>query len=115
MGICFLLQISITLCLVTPFKQCWPFEVHTSLLLIIKKFVELHVETYPSGSSISPSSTPILSASIQAAIQLCLLKELTLGSWVKLFLIVLTVPKVIPSNFNSGLGFLYSGIITIVG
>ena len=74
--ILFCIQILITACLVIPFKQCKPLDVQTSLFLTIKKFVELHVETKPCGSSIKASSTSSLEASIHAAIQLCLLNEL---------------------------------------
>ena len=47
---------------------------------MIKKFVELHVDTKPFGSNIKPSSTPSLFASMHADIQLCLLNELIFGS-----------------------------------
>ena len=46
----------------------------------MKKLVELHVDINPSGSNIRPSSAPSLSASTQAEIQLCLLRELIRGS-----------------------------------
>ena len=66
--------------LVTPLRQYSPVEVQISLFTTIKKFVELHVDTNPCGSSIRPSSAPNLSASIQALIQFILLNELILGS-----------------------------------
>ena len=66
--------------LVTPFKQNSPDDVQTSLFVIIKKFVELQVDTNPLGSYIRPSSTPRNSASIQALIQFILLNEFILGS-----------------------------------
>ena len=100
---------------VTPLRQYSPVDVQTWPSRTIKKLVELQVDTNPWVSSIKPSSTPSLSASIQAAIQLCLLKELIRGSWVRLSRRVLTVARVIPFSFTVSLAFLYSGIITTVG
>ena len=81
----------------------------------MKKFVELHVETKPFGSNINPSSTPNLSASIHALIQFILLNELILGSCTMLSLFVFTEANRIPISKTSLFGFLYSGMITIVG
>ena len=78
-GILYSLHKSITVDLVMPCRQYSPVEVQTSLERIIKKFVELQVEINPFGSIINPSSAPFFSASIHAAMQLCLLSELICG------------------------------------
>ena len=100
---------------VMPPRQYSPVEVHTSPLRTMKKCVELQVATKPCGSSISASSAPACVAWMQARMQLSLQCELSFGSCTAGSpRRTCTVNSLSPRSYTAGIGFLYSGMITIV-